>query len=255
MCIILVCPPGRTPDFDNIVQATYENEDGSGWMIRAPHGIEIVRSARNIEHVISTFTEARAMWPDSWAVWHSRLATHGQIDDANTHPFVIPGTNWAMVHNGILPLSDGPFRHDRSDSRILAEDHLSAATWREMREHKATIETWLQGDKVVVMSGSKEKGGPVIIFNEKRGEWDPVDNCWYSHPLYWPKYSRAAVGKYLDEDEYDWEKEDMPAIPELTTRTEHSLTDAELQEIYDGVFDDSQSVMSRRPPVDDWEGF
>lgn len=240
MCIIIVVPPGQVPDYENLLQATYENEDGSGWMMRTPQGIEIVRSAKSIDHVVSTFWEARKRWPNSWAVWHSRLATHGYIDDANTHPFIVPGTHWAMVHNGILPLSDGPFRSDRSDSRIFAEDHLPTQTWAELKAGKKDIEHWLMGDKVVLMSGRKEKGGPVIIFNEDRGKWD-ADNCWYSHPLYWPKYRALSpsLSKMLDEDdEYAefWEQQDM------TEDDLEKLADAEEVDIYADVFADEKDI-------------
>ena len=221
MCIIIVAPPHKTPDWDNLVQATWENDDGSGWVIRTPHGLEIFRSARGIDKVLATFKGAREQWPDSWAVWHSRLATHGHIDDANTHPFQVPNTPWALVHNGIMPLNDGPFRDDRSDSRILAEDCIGTQSWADLRTLKEPFEKWLQGDKVVLISGQKEEGGPVIIFNEDLGKWDKADECWYSHPLYWPKryatggsYGKYGSGwKYAgdDEDGIDWEAQD--ALP------------------------------------------
>ena len=201
MCVIVVMPPNKTVDFDNLLQCTYENDDGSGWVIRTPHGLEMYRSAKEIDSVISTFIAARAKWPNSWAVWHSRLATHGTIEDVNTHPFMVPGQDWAMVHNGILPLSDGPFKSDRSDSRILAEDHFSGQDWATLRENKTHVERWLSGDKVVLISGPKQKGGPVIIFNEKRGDWDKTDDCWYSHPLYWPQWKKSygynALGQVI----------------------------------------------------------
>jgi glutamine amidotransferase len=184
------------PDLDTLDQCTYENDDGSGWVIRTPHGLEVFRSANHVDTVISTFINARDKWPNSWAVWHSRLATHGTIEDVNTHPFMVPGNDWAMVHNGILPLSDGPFKSDRSDSRILAEDHFSGQAWADLREAKDGIEHWLAGDKVVLISGPKQKGGPVIIFNEKRGTWDSEDGCWYSHPLYFPQWKKTYTASY-----------------------------------------------------------
>ena len=134
MCIIIVAPPGKMIDIDQLVDATYENPDGSGWAMRTPHGIETVRSAASIDHVLGSFLACREQNPNQWAVWHSRLATQGRLTDVNTHPYPVPNRPWVLAHNGILPLNDGPFTGlDRSDSRILAEDIISEATWEELR--------------------------------------------------------------------------------------------------------------------------
>ena len=182
MCLIIVCPPGKTPDMDTIIDATYDNPDGSGWCMRVNGGMEWVRSATNVDHVIGSFYAAREQHPDTWAVWHSRFATHGTTDDNNTHPFPVPGKPWMLMHNGMLPLSDG-FRGGRSDSRILAEDHISEMTWEEMLHDKVEFEKWLQGDKVVILSERREKHGPCLILNENRGIWAKDDGCWYSHAI------------------------------------------------------------------------
>jgi hypothetical protein len=210
MCVIIACPPGRFPKWDNIVDATWENPDGSGWVMQTPNGLEVFRSALDVDSVISSFWTARDAYPNGWAVWHSRLATSGGINDVNTHPFEIPGKPWALVHNGVLPLDDGPFRSDRSDSRILAEDHIANQSWKQLRRNEDAIENWLGNDKVVLISGRQERGGNVMILNEHIGKWDPFDQCWYSHPLYgWPMRRTASAPTAADLDEYDWEKQDM----------------------------------------------
>ena len=184
MCLIIVCPPGKTPDLDDIIDATLENPDGSGWCMRVNGTMEVVRSAEKVDHVIGSFMQARERWPNTWAVWHSRMATQGKNVDENTHPFKVPGQPWQLVHNGIMPLSDGP-RHSRgvcrSDSRIFAEDHVSEMTWDEMRNSdRKGLEDWLGWNKVVILSERREVGGPCLILNEDLGNWDD-DGCWYSH--------------------------------------------------------------------------
>ena len=185
MCLIIACPPGKTPAMDDIIDATIENPDGSGWCMRVNGGMEMVRSAHGIDHVIGSFFQARERWPNTWAVWHSRLATQGQNVDENTHPFPVTGRPWMLVHNGIMPLSDGPRiggAIGRSDSRIFAEDHVSEFTsFAEMREEQAVLEEWLGYNKVVILSERREKGGPCLILNAQKGLWDQGDGCWYSH--------------------------------------------------------------------------
>ena len=184
MCLAIVCPPGKTPDLDVIIDATIENPDGSGWCMRVNGGMEMVRSAHSIDHVIGSFMQARERWPDAWAVWHSRLATQGQNTDDNTHPFAVPDRPWMLVHNGIMPLSDGPRCGGwtgRSDSRIFAEDHISEYTWEGLHEGRSALEGWLGHNKVVILSERREEYGPCLILNEDSGLWDAEDGCWYSH--------------------------------------------------------------------------
>ena len=186
MCLIIACPPGKTPDMDVIIDATIENPDGSGWCMRVNGGMDSVRSAHSIDHVIGSFYQAREANPNAWAVWHSRLATQGNLVDENTHPFQVPGKPWMLVHNGIMPLSDGPRTGGwagRSDSRIFAEDHISEFSWEEMLAKQANIEQWLGYNKVVILSERREKHGPCLILNADKGLWDSEDGCWYSHSV------------------------------------------------------------------------
>lgn len=170
---------------DVIIDATIENTDGSGWCMRVNGGMDSVRSAQSIDHVIGSFYQAREQNPNAWAVWHSRLATQGNLVDENTHPFQVPGKPWMLVHNGIMALSDGPKNrwNGRSDSRIFAEDHISGFTWEEMLNEQAEIEQWLGYNKVVILSERRERGGPCLILNADKGLWDKEDGCWYSHSV------------------------------------------------------------------------
>lgn len=263
MCIIMACPPNHTPSYNDLLDATLENSDGSGFMIKSPGGLIIERSAKDDHGMIDAFLDYRKKWPDVWGVWHSRLATHGAVEDDNTHPFKVPGQPWALVHNGILPLSDGPFNSDRSDSRILAEDHISAATWEDIRSCKTHLENWLQGDKVVILSGQREKGGSCIILNEHLGTWQG-NGCWYSHPLYrWASsYTSKArhvspmVQAALDaEDDDEWQRaidEDDAKfelwLMENPTRPVHEYDNAEMVDRY-------YQDMFTPDDVDDMEDF
>lgn len=234
MCIIIACPPGRQPNFDNLIDATWENPDGHGWVMQTPNGLEMFRTPDDPDEAVTRFWTARDEYPNGWAVWHSRLATHGGVNMENTHPFQVPGKPWYLMHNGVLPLTDGPFRHDRSDSRILAEDHISQVSWKQMRRDKKEIEKWLSNDKVVLISGRQERGGNVLIFNEHVGKWNVKDKCWYSHPLFgysWRKGRSNSLGATSysgsgssastrqpaittgntpnDDDNLDWNQQDM----------------------------------------------
>lgn len=228
MCILIACPPNRVPDLSDLWDAADQNPDGHGWAIRANGHIERFVSMDS-GRAISTFFDARDRWPHSWAIWHSRFATQGVMDTSNAQPFEVPGQGWVMAHNGILPLSDGPFDNRRSDSRILAEDHLPQTSWATMRHRFTELDRWLSPSKVVVMSAGKEKGGPVIIFGENRGSW-AKDGCWWSaRPYAWATTSAWASKSngtsYLKDARWDDEEEECWAQYQQAERELEKLGD------------------------------
>ncbi len=196
MCIIIVAPPGKVISMDDLEDAIYENSDGAGYMIRVNGKLIIERSALRPDKVVATFDRLQYRYRDSWKVFHARLATQGTMTDVNTHPFNVPGTPWALAHNGILDLGDGPWS-DRSDSRIFAEDHVANVTWQMLHDTKEKTEKWLGGSKVVILSSKKERNGPCLILNERLGYWSKGNGCWYSHTLYGSKWYRPTKGLAL----------------------------------------------------------
>ena len=203
MCVAIVCPPGKDPGVDVLCDAMWDNEDGSGFAIRHDGTITVVRSHDDMQYVLDEWQRLRAKYPMAWAVWHSRLATHGSINADNVHPFNVPGRPWVLAHNGIMPLNDGPLPdRDRSDSRILAEDHVSRMTWGTIKAQRVAFERWLDSNKVVIMSARREKGGPVIILNESKGYW-AADGCWYSAPIYGGGCKKCGHG---------WKRCDCPYV-------------------------------------------
>ena len=216
MCVIIVCPPGKDPGVDMLCDAMWDNEDGSGFAIRHDGTITVVRSHDDMQHVLDEWQRLRAKYPTAWAVWHSRLATHGGINMDNVHPFNVPNRPWILAHNGIMPLNDGPLPdRDRSDSRILAEDHVSHMTWGTIQARQGEFETWLRGDKVVIMSERREKGGPVIILNESKGYWDK-DGCWYSTTIYGGGCKKCGHG---------WKRCDCPYVKSNGLKVYNRSTD------------------------------
>lgn len=191
MCIICVSPPGSTFRADDLREAIRENKDGAGYMIRHRGSLLIDRSAKDAGRIVEWLIANQDAYKGDWVVFHARLATHGSVVDENTHPFNVPGKHWALAHNGVCGLKDGPFT-DRSDSRILAEDHVSGQTWAGLRESQKDVEKWLSLDKVVLLSARREKGGPCLIFNRELGV-DNKDGTWYSHRLYWPHASTVTA--------------------------------------------------------------
>ena len=182
MCVIIAAPPNVNIPRDALLDAIFENPDGAGFMIAHGGHLWTERSANDPQSIVDAFLALQGNYPDAYGVFHARIATQGSCVDENTHPFQVPGKPWAMMHNGVMPLGD-PFGN-RSDSRILAEDHMSTRTWGQLRDGRKDLEKWLKSNKVVLLSSRREKGGRVIIWNENLGTWSKSGDdkgCWYSH--------------------------------------------------------------------------
>lgn len=182
MCVVIVAPPGVMIPGRELIQACEQNPDGAGYAFAYQGQLVMDRSATDTDRICEQFDKFQAEHPMCYGMFHARIATQGTCIDENTHPFQVPGKPWALMHNGIMPLSDGPWGN-RSDTRILAEDHVSRMTWPQLRGRKAETEKWLRSNKVVLLSAHKERGGRCLIFNEDLGHWSTVTKCWYSRYL------------------------------------------------------------------------
>jgi hypothetical protein len=78
----------------------YGNPDGTGY--------SYVRNGKFVTHkwplplkkVLKNEKFLAHMPYDGWTIAHLRAASHGDISNENTHPFII-GDEWAFMHNGI----------------------------------------------------------------------------------------------------------------------------------------------------------
>jgi predicted glutamine amidotransferase len=197
MCLIIVCPPGHTPGREVLEETMKQNKDGSGWVMKGPKETFLAhKSATDTDKVLESFLAARKSNPQTWCLWHSRIATRGtKGNDDNVHPFRVPNRPWMMAHNGSLDLYDLPMPGDvfchRSDSRIFAEDCLPNWHWTDMLAQQEDLEKYIGTSKIVVISSQREKKRPVLILNESKGTWDKDDHCWYSHTIYVSTFNRT----------------------------------------------------------------
>lgn len=114
---------------------------------------------------------------------HMRLATHGKIDEANCHPFLIRDGQTAVVHNGIISgtrnFSDDKDEQDKkSDTWMFCEYVLDKLPER-WYKHQGLVELvsdYLSGNKIILL----ESDGRWVIINAKQGDWEK-DGNWYSN--------------------------------------------------------------------------
>jgi predicted glutamine amidotransferase len=100
---------GVQPDTDALLTGALVNADGHGFAIVAGRRLDrlIVQRGLDGEAVIDAFIAARLQHPQGPALFHSRLATHGDTTLDNCHPFTLGGdTRTVLAHNGVLPAED-----------------------------------------------------------------------------------------------------------------------------------------------------
>jgi glutamine amidotransferase len=144
--------------------------------------------------VINKFLEVRKEFPNSYAMFHARYATHGVKNEDNCHPFKVPNSHDTyLAHNGILDIKISAGDR-RSDTRIFAEDTLPSMggiTALDDDHVWAMVSKWALGSKIVVFTLDPDANDQCYIINENAGHWDN-EGMWWSNSTYrestWSSY-------------------------------------------------------------------
>lgn len=206
MCLLCVFQPGASPTRQELENSAASNPHGFGYAFLM-HDRIITGRGMDATDVIDRFMRLREGYPDVWAMFHARYATHGVTDKSNCHPFRVDGDpNIVLAHNGILPI-DVPRGENRSDTRIFADDHLpNYLEWLDDPTGFQLLEDWASGSKVAIFSLDKRLENNVYIINENLGHWD--NGRWWSNSSYkttpyighYSSKSMRAYGGWLDEE-------------------------------------------------------
>ena len=210
MCLLVVSSPNSTPKRKDLECASCNNPHGFGYAVIAGNKI-ITGKGMSSKKVIKEFLEVRKKYPNSYAMYHARFATHGVKNDDNCHPFKVGGSELTYIaHNGVLNV-DIPANDMRSDTRIFAEDILPAmggVTALDNTNLYRMIEGWASGSKIAVFTLDPNAEYDCYIINEDLGHWDNAGN-WWSNDTYkentWTKYFQQSDSPY---DYSNWAEDD-----------------------------------------------
>ena len=199
MCMLCVVPPHVIPAREKLENSALNNPHGFGFAIVIPKEKRIhSERTMNADTSINRFLEMRAKYPEGYAMWHARFATHGSTTVDNCHPFKVGNDSQTyLAHNGILPIIE-PKGDKRSDTRIFAEDLLPAIGGVASLDNPQVsnlIDDFTTGSKVCVLTVDprakyqcylfhKEKG-----FEDNSGVWWSNDSCYLSSTRYFSNKS------------------------------------------------------------------
>jgi glutamine amidotransferase len=207
MCLLVVASPNSTPRKKDLECASCNNPHGFGFAVITPNGIVTGRGMSS-KKIIKQFLEVRKQYPDSYAMFHARYATHGVKNEDNCHPFRVPNTHDTyLAHNGILDINISAGDR-RSDTRIFAEDTLPAmggVTALDDDHVWAMVSKWSLGSKIAIFTLDPDAKETCYIINESSGFWDN-EGMWWSNSTYkqstWSTYlgtpSKASASALND---------------------------------------------------------
>lgn len=191
MCVAIYKPAGiETPSLDTLKQCWDANPDGAGFALRTDgeYSIGIHKGYMTWKQFVTAYEKYYLAEFFGDLLLHFRIATHGGISPGLTHPFSLTKdvkllkhtnvrTNYALIHNGMLPIES----EEGSDTMEFCR--RLAPLWQNIPAALNLIEGMAGNNKIAVMTRDK-----VHLF----GEWENIDGVYFSNTLwdwsdyYWP---------------------------------------------------------------------
>jgi predicted glutamine amidotransferase len=191
MCLAIMKPRGVCVAKKYLANGFANNKEGAGFVICKDGKLEISKGFFKFNDFWKAFKDLQR-YP---ALIHFRIATHGEINEVNCHPFMMLGGQFAMVHNGVLPI-DPPKGREESDTEYFANGLAPLLDKHPFRDKFLTqlIEEAIGAcNKIVVMRND----GEVWIFNEICGWWHK--GAWFSNTSY-----SYVYGSSQNQQDYWW---------------------------------------------------
>ena len=207
MCLLVVCEPNSTPNKADLHAGACSNPHGFGFAIHTGDRIISERSM-SAKKSIARFLELRKQFPDGYAMWHARYATHGVKNEQNCHPFKVGDDERTyLAHNGVLDISIGK-SDKRSDTRVFAEDTLpKIGGVSALDDDNVWImaETWAKGSKIAIITCDPAAKHPMYLLNESAGSWDNEGIWWSNQSHKRSLYSTPAKVEPIDYADKLWD--------------------------------------------------
>ena len=98
MCLAIYQPAGKTVQEKYLRYGFDNHSDGAGIAWAADGVLHVEKGIFNIEKLLEVYERVK-QYP---CLIHFRKATHGKVDAANCHPFLLNDGKLALIHNGVL---------------------------------------------------------------------------------------------------------------------------------------------------------
>jgi hypothetical protein len=208
MCVIALSPVGQRLDKSTLDDMWNTNPDGAG--ISFIDETQTIRTYKTLDKAdfvnvaLSVFDKYSVSSP---ILVHCRIATHGSVCIANTHPFNVDN-HTVMAHNGVIECVEVPDTSDISDTRMFINTWLRymRPTWlddKDMVDYVGTIIGW---SKLAFLTTNPNLRRNYYIVNEDDGSW--IDGVWFSNKnhctLPTTNYYGVRGWDFVDDDFVDY---------------------------------------------------
>ncbi|MCL2535699.1 MAG: isomerizing glutamine--fructose-6-phosphate transaminase, partial [Nocardiaceae bacterium] len=248
MCGIIACRTNG-PALDYLLPALkrleYRGYDSVGVAVRTGDGdIARLRTTGRIGALEQQVTQWAGPELDGLGIGHTRWATHGVVDEANTHPHVDCTGRIALVHNGIITNAEELAKELRAtghrfasevDSEVVAhlvEDNL-ALSGNLLTAVQQTVErlsgSWAlavleQGTGRLVAAAHRS---PLLIARSRGGDFATSDAAAISDWV--DEFRPLADGDVVElGDTFTWSRQGQRCSPPPLTRHTWNRTDMSL---------------------------
>jgi len=206
--MLCVIPPQVLPSREKLENSALNNPDGFGFAIAIPsEGRLIVEHTMSADDSINAFLALRAKYPEGYAIWHARYATHGSTTLDNCHPFYVGSDGLTVLaHNGVLPTEEAKGEL-RSDTRIFAEDILASiggVTALDNPQIYNMLEDFSTGSKIAVLTVDPRAKYDIYLLHENKGDVDETGVWWSNSSCDINYYAKPAPMKYNGYYDNEW---------------------------------------------------
>jgi predicted glutamine amidotransferase len=236
MCLLVVCKPNAIPKREELTEGACSNPHGYGFAMIIDGKIFRYRTM-SARKAVGKFIHMRQQYPQGYAIWHARYATHGVKNEDNCHPFQVgDDTDTVLAHNGVLDTFIGK-DDKRSDTRVFAEDtlpKLGGVCALEDENLYRMIEGWATGSKIAVLTVNPQAEYQLYLINEKLGHWDDNGVWWsnssykrstYTTTTYYKADSHPVVDAIAYDSTYDEEQAYYKELSELSEKDGYLVID------------------------------
>lgn len=160
----------------DLLRAAEVDDEGHGFAIMRPGRKMLTGTNMDAATAVAAFSVYRRQWPDSPAVFHSRLATTGRVSLDECHPFLTPDNHTAVFLNGTLP---PPWNEPgQNDTREFALTLHEMTRWRDDLAADSGELTMLvpvlggligKQNKMLIMTDDPSQSRPMHVIN--RDQW------------------------------------------------------------------------------------
>ena len=177
MCIAIVKPKEIILSKDTLKTCAENNPDGMGFAYCKDGHLYIKKYLKDFEAFYNDYKEVEN---ESNMLIHFRIATHGEVNVENCHPFKL-NNRMALIHNGVI--SGYGDKKEKSDTLDFIDKVIGNISWKMW--HNPSFRT-LVGESIGYSKlGILDVSGEYFIINEEKGSWE--GGVWYSNNSYKPK--------------------------------------------------------------------